>query len=212
MADMIDSLPPSLVASFVTYEYLALVALFFVSETAIPLPFPSYVLILYAGFLAQQGQGNVPLILLCAVLGTVLGAWLLYWAASRRGHSLLRRYGSWFDRRGSSAIFMGRLIPGIRCQTSIAAGVFHVRRRVFLCSTAVAALIWTSFYLGMGFLLGNGSGWIAGYLENSYILVALPLAVLAVFVGFKVMRRRHRPGKGATAQPDARLIPAGLTA
>jgi membrane protein DedA with SNARE-associated domain len=107
---------------------------------------------------------------------------------------------------------MGRLIPGIRCQTSIAAGVFHVRRRVFLCSTAVAALIWTSFYLGMGFLLGNGSVWIAGYLGNPYILVALPLTILTVFAGFKVMRGRQRPEKGAGVQPDARLVPAGVTA
>ena len=226
MTEMIDGLPSGVIASFVAYKYVALVALLFLSEAALPLPFPSYVLVIYAGFLAQQGEGSIPLILLCAVAGTVAGAWLLYWAASRGAHPLLRKYGkyiglrpdrlaraeTWFDRRGSRAIIAGRLIPGIRCQTTIAAGVFHVRRGVFLTSTALAALIWTSFYLGMGFLLGSGSGWIADYLVSPYVLVALPVAILAVFVGFTVTRRKHRTAGHAAPKLDRQPIPAGVPA
>jgi membrane protein DedA with SNARE-associated domain len=226
MTEMIDSLPSGVVASFVAYEYLALVALFFISEAAIPLPFPSYILVLYAGFLAQQGQGNIPLILLCAVAGTVLGSWLLYWAAARGGHALVRKYGryirlqpdriaraeTWFNQRGCTAVILGRLIPGIRCQTSIAAGLFHVRRRVFLGSTIAAALVWTSFYLGMGFLLGSGSAWIADYLGSPYLLMALPLAVAAAFVGLKVLRSRQRTGSGEPAHPDPALLHAQVPA
>ncbi|UCC59970.1 MAG: DedA family protein [Dehalococcoidia bacterium] len=204
--DIIDSLPPGLVSSLIAYEYLALIAILFVSEAAIPLPFPSYVLVIYAGFLAQNGQGNVFLILISSVFGAVLGSWLLYAVASRGGHRLLQKYGkyvrlhpekltkaeTWFNSRGGIAIVLGRLIPGIRCQTTIAAGLFKVRRRVFLCATTLSTFIWISCYLCMGFLLGSGYGWVNSYLNNPYLLITVLLAVVTVPVILTVLKSRRR--------------------
>lgn len=104
--DAIDSLPQGVVTFFVAYEYLALVALFFISEAGVPLPLPNFALILYASYLSGQGQGNLLLILLSVVVGMLAGSLVLYLAASRGGRPLLQKYGkSTSDsiRKGSSA-------------------------------------------------------------------------------------------------------------
>ena len=85
-----------------------------------------------------------------------------------------------------------------------------MRRGVFLTSTALAALVRTSFYLGMGFLLGNVSGWIADYMVSPYVLVALPVAILTVFVEFTVTRRKHRTGKGEATPSGLQPLHAGV--
>ena len=91
--DIVESLPQPAVTFLIGYEYLALVLLFLAAEAGIPLPFPSAGVVLYAAYLARQGQGNVFLVLLSVALGMVLGSWLLYSAALRGGHPLLARYG-----------------------------------------------------------------------------------------------------------------------
>jgi len=203
--DIVESLPEGVAALFAKYQYLMLLFLFLISEAGVPLPFPNHLLVLYAAYLAGQGQGNAFLILLSTVLGIVLGAWLLYWLALRGGKPLLLRYGKyiklqpeklarveeWFEKRGSLAIIVGRLTPGLRIQTAIVAGLFNVPRHVFLGSTALSALIWTCFYLLVGVLLENGYEIVASYLSPGYQLVFVAFILFAVAIGFVVFRTRR---------------------
>jgi membrane protein DedA with SNARE-associated domain len=206
--DVIESLPEGVAALFTRYEYLTLLLLFLISEAGVPLPFPNYLLIIYAAYLAGQGHGNVFLALLFTVLGIVLGAWLLYWVALRGGKPFLLRFGKyiklqpeklvraeeWFAKRGGVAIIGGRLTPGLRIQIAIVAGIFNVRHDVFLYSTAISAIIWTGFYLCVGFLLRTGYDAVAAYLSPGYQLAfaAIILSIAGVaFVAFRAKKRSN---------------------
>jgi membrane protein DedA with SNARE-associated domain len=207
--DATESLPQGVISFFITYEYLALILVFFISEAGIPLPLPSFALILYAAYLTGQGQGNLFLILVSVVLGMVLGSWLLYTLAARGGRPLLEKYGkyiflkperlnraeAWFNKRGRIAVPLGYLMPGIRLQTVVAAGVFHVPGRTFLCSTIVSAVIWTSIYLCLGVLCGNAYSLVKDSMTNPYVIAAMVgVALAAVVTVLAIKARRHGRG------------------
>jgi membrane protein DedA with SNARE-associated domain len=94
-------------------------------ETVFP-PIPSEVVLPLAGYLTQQGEISLPLVLITATLGAYLGALGLYGLGAAlgleraiRGLSKiplldkedLERAADWFSRHGKSSIFFGRLIP-----------------------------------------------------------------------------------------------------
>ncbi len=204
--DVIENLPQGVTALFAGYEYPTLLLLFFISEAGVPLPFPNYLLVIYAAYLAAEGQGNVFFVLFVIVLGIVLGAWLLYWVALKGGKPLLLKVGKyiglrperlahaeeWFAKRGGLAVVVGRLTPGLRIQIAIVAGIFNVRYDVFLYSTAISAVIWTSLYLCLGFLLRTGYDAIAAYLSPAYQL-ALAAIILAIGgIAFVAIRAKKR--------------------
>jgi len=204
--DVIERLPEGVAALFTAYEYPTLLLLFLISEAGVPLPFPNYLLIIYAAYLAAQGQGNVFLALLFTVLGIVLGAWLLFWVALKGGKPFLLRFGKyiklqperlaraeeWFAKRGGLAVTVGRLTPGLRIQIALVAGVFNVRHDVFLYSTAISAVIWTGFYLCVGYLLRTGYDAAAAYLSPGYQLAFATIILLIAAVGFVAFRAKKR--------------------
>src|SRR5215208_7810876 len=99
---------------------------------------------------------------------TLLGASILYWFAARGGRPLLYRYGryvhcdrdkldraeAWVQRRGAVAIVLGRIIPGLRVPTALAAGVFGVRYREFLPALGVGAFGYIAFFVLLGVWVG----------------------------------------------------------
>ena len=201
-----DSLPGGLVDFFVRYEYLALLLVFLISEAGVPLPFPNYLLILYATYLLGEGKGNVFLIFSSAALGMILGAWLLYWIALRGGHPLLQRYGryirlqpdrlarveAWFKRRGGVAVFLGRLTPGIRVQTALVAGLFRVPGAVFATSVTLSAMVWVFVYVLAGILMQDQYERLYGFIKGQYILALGVLALAFIIATVMILRGRLR--------------------
>ncbi len=202
-------LPQTIANFFTSYECLALFLFFFATEAGIPLLVPGPVVIFYAAFLAGQGQGNVFLILLSAVTGAALGSFLLYTVAAKGGHPLLLKYGkyirlqpenvnrveSWFKRKGGMSIFLGRMIPGIRIQTVIAAGLFRVPCSIFLSSTVLSALIWIVTCFSMGFVLRNRGEWLIDCLTNPLLVVAIVVPLLVVGITLVIIRRKTATSK-----------------
>jgi membrane protein DedA with SNARE-associated domain len=202
--DSVGGLQQTMVHFFASYECLALFLFFFVSEAGVPLPVPGPVLIFYAAFLAGQGQGNVFLILFSAIIGAVLGSWLLYTVAAKGGHPLLLKYGkyirlqpgkidsveTWFKRQGGMSIFLGRMIPGLRLQTTIAAGLFRVPRSLFLSSTALSAATWIVTCFSIGFVLRNKYEWLIDGITNPFLMAAIVLPLLAITASFVLSRRK----------------------
>ncbi len=194
---------------FTSYECLALFLFFFATEAGVPLLVPGPVVIFYAALLAGQGQGNAFLILLSAIAGAVLGSFFLYTVAAKGGHPLLLKYGkyirlqpenvnrveSWFKRKGGMSIFLGRMIPGIRLQTAIAAGLFRVPRSLFLSSTVLSASIWMVTFFSMGFILKNRGEWLIDCLTNPLLMVAIVLPLLVIGATLVILRKKAITGK-----------------
>jgi len=203
-------LPWGLTHFLLRYEYLALFCLFLISEAGTPIPLPTNLMLMYCGYLASQGWGSIPLIMLSSICGMMAGAMILYTVCLWGGPKLLNKYGkyikltpervakveAWFKRWGGWSIFLGRLLPGVRIhQTAVAAGTFRVRPRIFFISAIVAAFLWIAFYIWMGFLVKEGYAGFNDFFKSHYewfIPVLVFFVLLLVFGLFVFLRRRRR--------------------
>jgi membrane protein DedA with SNARE-associated domain len=148
------------------------VALLMLLENVFP-PIPSELIMPFAGFAARRGEMHPVLVILAGSVGSVAGATLWYAAARRLGAARLRKWISrhgrwlattpeeldraeaWFQRHGSMAVFVGRLVPAIRTLISVPAGVAGMGLGSFLLWTTLGSVAWTSGLAMAGYALGD---------------------------------------------------------
>jgi membrane protein DedA with SNARE-associated domain len=172
-------------------------------ETVFP-PIPSEIVLPLAGFLAQQGRMGLPSVLVASTAGSVLGALALYWAGATLGAersqrllcrlplvepSDVQRAEDWFNRHGRSAIFFGRLVPGVRSLISLPAGASAMPLHTFVLLTAAGSALWNCLLVGAGAALGTQWQRVEGYAD---VFDKVVIAVLVLVVGVAVWRRLHQ--------------------
>lgn len=149
-------------------EPSALFIILAIEEAGVYLPLPGNWLMAYAGVRAAELGAPWVGLFAAGVLATMVGASALFAAARLGGRPLVARVGprlgltearvSRFEaqvgRYGVLAVFAGRLIPGIRCGSSFAAGVLGVSVPAFAIGTLAAAAVWWGFWLYLGWSLG----------------------------------------------------------
>jgi membrane protein DedA with SNARE-associated domain len=189
------------------YDDLMVFVLVLIEEAGVPLPLPGDLVMVVAGLRIANGRMSLAGTLLLLELATMLGASLLYWLAARGGRPLLLRYGRyihldhnrldraerWVTRRGALAVIAGRIIPGLRIPTAVAAGVFGIRYPVFISALTVGSFIYICFWVGVGYFFGPEA-------LATLHAVRLPLRALLslmLFIGlgaflFVVYRRSRR--------------------
>lgn len=164
-------------------------------EVIIP-PLPSEVVLPLAGALASTGALSLPLVILAATIGSVIGASTLY-ALARWGRQavvlrLVHRYGAllsvseqdldaadrYFRKRGHLAVLVGRVIPLVRSLVSLPAGHARMPIAPFLLLTAIGSLAWNSLLVGGGYLLGESWELVGGWVKQFEILTVAVLGVL----------------------------------
>src|ERR1051325_964891 len=147
---------------------LAAFVFLLIEEAGVPVPVPGDVLMLVLGVHARQGIVPLWQAVGATWLGTMLGSSFLYFVSRMAGRNLVYRYGRfmrltperldsterWFNRHGSRAVFLGRLVPGLRIVTAVACGVFEVPFQVFFPAMSLGALLYIMVYTLLGFYLG----------------------------------------------------------
>ena len=162
-------------------------------------PIPSEVILPLAGFTASQGSINVVAAFIWATVGSLTGAYFLYYLGAAIGAHRLRKIAAWmwlvkvedvdnalawFDKYGKASILIGRVIPGIRSLISIPAGIDRMNPLTFGLYTLLGSSIWNALLIYCGWILGENwhavEGVIDQYSKVVYALVAL--ALVAVFI------------------------------
>jgi membrane protein DedA with SNARE-associated domain len=172
-------------------------------------PIPSEVVLPLAGFLAGRGRMSFLGALMAATVGSMVGAWLLYWVGGslglRRVEALARRLplvedddvqraNSWFDRHGAAAVFIGRFVPGVRSVVSVPAGIRRMDLRRFTAYTLVGSLGWNASLITLGWVLGNRWERVDRWADLlDYAIVAAVVVVVARFGWSRRDRMRRRP-------------------
>ncbi len=160
------------------------VFLLMVPESAC-VPVPSEITLLFSGFAVHRGWISLPLAVLAATAGNVVGSLLAYaLGASRLLERLaltrapLRRAGALLDRHGQRAVFLARLLPLARTFVSLPAGARRVPLLPFLALTAAGCALWALGFVLAG--LAAGAAWSAvGSIAGRATLVAAVLATVA---------------------------------
>ncbi len=188
-----------------SYGYPALAGVVLV-ENLFP-PIPSEVVLPLAGYQVSRGVLGFGWSVVAATIGSVLGALLLYWFGRRGGRPAVLRYGrvlrideddldrsdAWMERRGSWAVLLGRLVPGLRSIVSIPAGVLRMPVLRFTALTTFGSAVWNAALIGAGLVLGSAYSRLSGPISTA-ALVVLAIAAVAAFVFLQRRRRRRSSG------------------
>jgi membrane protein DedA with SNARE-associated domain len=167
------------------------------------LPVPSELVMPPAGYLVQQGQMEMSLVILSGTLGSLAGAYINYFVACWLGRPLVIRYGryvwikeehfdrveSFFKRHGEISTFIGRLLPVIRHLISIPAGLARMNHVRFSLYTLTGAGIWVSVLSWIGYFIGAERELIIRY---SHQAVLGAVAFSAVTAGIYILLHRRR--------------------
>lgn len=172
-------------------------------------PIPSELIMPLAGFVVQQGKMDMGLVLLAGVLGTILGAFPWYYAGKLWGEERLiqicDRHGkwlglsgadiikakNWFERYGNGAVFLGRLVPGVRTLISVPAGLSSMNLVPFLIYSTIGTTIWVVILTYAGFILGENYKLVENYIDpiSKIVVIGIGVAVLG-FIGYKLFSQR----------------------
>lgn len=167
-------------------------------------PIPSEIVLPLAGFLASRDRLVLVAAWMAANIGATLGALGLYWAGLALGLERVRatlgriplmeaddldRAEAWFDRHDRGAVFIGRMVPGVRSLISVPAGVQHMSVWTFTVLTFAGSAIWNGLLIGGGYLLGRQWRTVGQY--SDWINYAV-YAALAVLIAKYVWDRRAR--------------------
>jgi membrane protein DedA with SNARE-associated domain len=192
----------SAITHWITGGGIVLVFVLMAAESC-GVPFPSEVIMPFAGFLAAQGHISLVGAILAGTLGNVAGSLIAYALAARFGRPLLlgpgRRIGisashldladRWFDRHGLAAVLIGRVLPVVRTYISFPAGLARVEPVPFTVLTAVGALPWCIALAAGGYAVGANYDRISGPIE--VVAVILAALVVAIVVAWFVRGRRR---------------------
>jgi len=172
------------------------------------IPWPSEVLLIPQGALVAQGSLSFWGVLLAAILGSLLGAFINYYLALHLGrrvvNHLVSKYGKilfltkeslmksekYFESHGSITTFVGRLIPAVRQLISLPAGFARMNIFKFSVYTALGAGIWSAILIYLGYLFGNNRSLIEDNITT--ITIWAVVACIALVLIYVLIKRRKR--------------------
>lgn len=178
------------------------------------IPFPSEVVVIPAAFMAAEGTMSLPIMILFATLGGVLGATINYvlsytlgrkiiyaFADSKFGHLCLLdskkvAYAEeYFRKRGIMATLIGRLIPAVRQLISIPAGLSKMNFAKFAIFTFLGAGVWNIILASIGYAFHgvmNKDELIAKVQHYSHEFLLILIVIFVVFVGYMIYKNKKK--------------------
>jgi membrane-associated protein len=179
--------------------------LVFIEESGIPVPFaPGDLLLMIAGIaIASDTVDPVPMVtalLLATILGAMVGREvfaavgrpaLMKVAEALRFRPALERATRLLQRGGAPAVFIGRLIPGLRIHTTQVAGVSKMDRLTFAAGLIPSVFVYIAFFVGLGALVGQPAVRLFHRAEHRFFVITVStLATLAVVLSVRWLARR----------------------
>jgi membrane protein DedA with SNARE-associated domain len=184
------------------YGYWAV--LLFVAIESTGIPFPGETMLLVAAIYAGTTHHlSLPLVILAAASGAIIGDNLGFWVGREGGYRLLRRFGRYihinerqlklgeylFLKHGGKVVFFGRFVAVLRAWAAFLAGTNRMKWPSFLLFNALGGIVWATIYGAGGYVLGKNIHRIAGPVGITFTVIAV-LLTIAGFIFLK--QNEHR--------------------
>jgi membrane protein DedA with SNARE-associated domain len=158
------------------------IVLLMLVENVFP-PIPSELIMPLAGFMVAQDKLTFLGATIAGMAGSVIGALPFYYAGKKLGEARVKRFADrygrwltisghdierangWFHRHGGAAVFLCRLIPGVRSLISVPAGIAGMNFVSFLFYTSLGTALWAGLLAYVGYLLGSNFTKVGEYLD-----------------------------------------------
>lgn len=188
--------------------YAGIVGLLSLNSCGIPIP--SELILPFSGYLVYMGRFSLLLVALAGMVGCNIGSAVAYWIGAKGGRPLVMRYGKWvlmsahdvdrmswfFERYGSIAILVGRMLPVVQTFVAFPAGIAKMPRLRFHIYTSIGSFIWYSCLAWVGMKLG--AAWhtdprIQEIFHRFHLVVEIALLLGVAYFVWSHLRRRRQP-------------------
>ena len=184
----------TLVSLFTSYGYW--VVFFGVMLENAGLPIPGETILLAAGFFAADGHFSLPLVMLIAATGAILGDNAGFAIGHHYGRNFFSRFGRYlfltpnrlaridefFHRHGNKTILIARFITGLRVFAAVFAGASNMRWRLFFVYNVAGAVLWSIVISTLGYLFGHSWPLLEKWVGRSGMLMLLVAIVAGVII------------------------------
>lgn len=174
-----------------TGGYGTVILLMALESTVVPIP--SEVIIPVAAHLAHtRGNMTVAGVVVAGVIGSWLGAMIMYWASRWAGRPLVLKYGKfflispekvaaaerWAAQFGPFGVFFSRLLPVVRHLIGIPAGIVKMNFGLYSLFTILGSAVWCSVLAWLGIKAGQDEALMKGELHRVLIWIVAAFVVL----------------------------------
>lgn len=193
-----------LVNVFGIWTYAILFLIIFCETGLIIIPFlPGDSLLFTIGMITSTTGLNVHIMILTLSLAAVLGDNCNYFIGHKFGKksfnpkakilksTYLTKTHFFFEKYGAKAIILARFIPLIRTFTPFAAGMGRMAYKKFLALSILAAIIWVSSLIYLGYFFGN-----INFIKDKFsIFLISAIALLAIYLVNDFRKKRNQAKK-----------------
>ena len=191
------------------FGYLA-VFLLITIENIFP-PIPSEVILTFSGFLTTYTKLNVILVIISSVLGSMIGAYILYYAGKilnkerlkklvkgkigkilRLKENDIEKADKWFDEKGNKSVFFCRFVPVVRSLISIPAGMSEMPLTKFSLYTFTGSLIWNTVLILVGAKLKDSWNLAIEIIDKYKYIVIVAFAIILIVFAIKLIIKKSR--------------------
>lgn len=177
------------------------------------IPIPSEATMLFAGFNVAQGHYSLLAATLVGATANLVGSWIAYGIGRFGRMELLEKHGRklhvtpaslaradrWFERWGSSAVFVTRMLPIVRTFISLPAGVSRMPFVRFSVLTFLGCIPWVFMLAFVGKQArDNWTVWKDSLHYVDYA-VAVGIVAAAVYFGLRWRAKRNAEPPAAAA-------------
>lgn len=198
-----------IIATISSLGYTGVLLMMAIESACIPLP--SEVIMPFSGYLVSVGRFNLQMVAIAGAFGCLFGSYLAYYVGASGGRWFLERYGKWvliapheletadrfFERWGSAAVFISRLLPVVRTFIAFPAGVARMSLVPFTIYTLLGSYLWCLVLAFAGMKLGQNWKELGPYFHRFDGLIAVVLVAGAAAVLYNRI-------KGAMSAPKGR--------
>ena len=188
---MLETLAQYLLDLTVQIGYVGIFVALMLVFTFIPLP--SQIVLIPAGYLANQGTLELGWILFAGTLGGITGAHINYYLAHYFGRNFILKYGHYvlikeevfkdiekfFEKHGAFSVSIAFISPGIGQLASLPAGAAGMNRRIFFLSALFGAFVWNCMMVFSGYYFGAYQEWIFDHIALLFTGLFLIMAAIA---------------------------------
>ncbi len=185
--------------------YFSVIVLMAIQSACIPIP--SEVIMPLAGYALAHSQWDLIILATVASFASNLGSIPAYWVGARGGRPMVERYGSYlllsrhdldrvdhfFNRFGSIAVLIGRMLPIIRTFIAFPAGVAKMNQFRFHLYTFIGSWPWCYALAYVGMKLGATWNTDPRFKEIFHRFhLAVELVIVAAFIWFVTSHWKNR--------------------
>jgi membrane protein DedA with SNARE-associated domain len=181
------------------------------------IPLPGETVLIAAGALAHRGSLTLWETMVVGSLGAVMGGQAGYLVGRFGGRPFVLRWGRYafitperlgraerfFERHGGMAVFLARLVTGLRVFGALVAGMSRMSWSKFTLYSGLGGVVWATAAVALGYFLWASIGLVEQRIGRiSLLLVATLVLVVILRWSYRKATRTRRDVNSKESPPD----------